>query len=329
MPNQVTIVVVPRDHYSSARASLEQIYANTLMPFDLIYVDHSGPADLHNYLKSASKDRNFDLIHVDRPLAPNEARNLAIPLVRTPFTAFVDNDAFVERGWLEPLVKAAETHGSWIVAPTYLIDESGTVRIHIAGGTIEFQEEHGQRYFAELHHYIDEPVEKLQEVAAGPTDFAEFHAMLVRTDIFEQVGTLDENMLTQCEHLDLCMTVTKAGGKIRYEPASTVTYRAPARLEPQEVPYFLLRWSDQWNASTIESFCQKWSISENDPYRPHLLRFLTSMRRRMLSSFAWPLGRILELMVYRPGLGRVVEPIVARLEHRLCRELVALRAPVS
>jgi hypothetical protein len=35
----VTIVVVPRERFSYARTSLESVYANTHVPFRLIYVD--------------------------------------------------------------------------------------------------------------------------------------------------------------------------------------------------------------------------------------------------------------------------------------------------
>lgn len=39
----VTIVVVPREQFSKAEASLESIYATTPPPFDLVYVDGNSP----------------------------------------------------------------------------------------------------------------------------------------------------------------------------------------------------------------------------------------------------------------------------------------------
>ena len=40
-------------------------------------------------------------------------------------------------------------------------------------------------------------------------------------------------------------------------------------------------------------------IEPDDPYREHLRRFLTGLRRRALSGLVWPVGRIAELLVHR------------------------------
>ena len=57
-PN-VTIVVVPRDHFSDTRESLESIYANTDLPFDLVYVDGGSPRRIARYLREQSKAGTF------------------------------------------------------------------------------------------------------------------------------------------------------------------------------------------------------------------------------------------------------------------------------
>ena len=49
------------------------------------------------------------------------------------------------------------------------------------------------------------------------------------------------------------------------------------------------------------------------------------MRRHALRRLAWPVGRALELLVYRPGVGPLVEPLVGRLETAAIRGLVAAR----
>ena len=43
------------------------------------------------------------------------------------------------------------------------------------------------------------------------TDAAEFHCMLVRTDVLRRLGGLDENMLSTRENIDLCLALRELG----------------------------------------------------------------------------------------------------------------------
>ena len=58
----VTIVVVPRERFSCARASLESIYEHTTIPFELVYVDGNSPKDVYQYLKAKSQEKQFKLV---------------------------------------------------------------------------------------------------------------------------------------------------------------------------------------------------------------------------------------------------------------------------
>ena len=98
------------------------------------------------------------------------------------------------------------------------------------------------------------------------TGFVEFHSMLVRTKIFQQIGMLDEKFCCTKEYLDFCMSVTRAGGTIYVEPDSVVTFRThpPApTMNWSDLPYFMLRWSDAWELSNLRHFQQKWNLKEN------------------------------------------------------------------
>ncbi|NEP18633.1 MAG: glycosyltransferase family 2 protein, partial [Leptolyngbya sp. SIO4C1] len=74
-PN-VTIVVVPRERFSYARASLESLYEHTQIPFNLIYVDGNSPGKLKSYLAEQAQSKGFKLLQTDYYLYPNQARNL-------------------------------------------------------------------------------------------------------------------------------------------------------------------------------------------------------------------------------------------------------------
>ena len=73
----------------------------------------------------------------------SQARNLGARHARGKHLVFVDNDIFVEPGWLASLTKCAEDTGAGVVGPLYLKGEPDGPLVHCAGGSIEFVEDDG------------------------------------------------------------------------------------------------------------------------------------------------------------------------------------------
>jgi GT2 family glycosyltransferase len=262
MPSQVTVVVVPRERFSFAQRSLINIYESTDFPFDLIYVDAGSPAPLRAFLKEESRSKDFRLISVDRYLSPNQARNLGWREVKTKYTVFIDNDALVKPGWLEALVRCADETGAWVVGPLYLIGELEKQTIHMAGGVLHFKENEGKRILYDEQYLFETNLDQVRDRLQRRTwDYAEFHCMLVRTDVLQNLGPLDENLLSLHEHIDVCLAVRNAGGSVYMEPRAVTSYVPTPPYEWSDVPYFMLRWSEVWNLATVRHFNKKWHVS--------------------------------------------------------------------
>lgn len=258
---EVTIVVVPRERFNMALPSLESVYAHTSTPFDLVYVDGNSPGPVQKALEAQAAQRGFHLIRADRYLSPNQARNLSLAHVRTPYVCFIDNDLLVTDGWLDTLLDCAEETGAWVVGPLYLEGDPADRIIHMAGGDIELSGEAGQRRFATTHRLQGSPMDVLDEpLAREAVGFVEFHCVLARRDVFEHLGPLDERLYSTREHLDLCLEVEAAGGEVWFEPASIVTYSTPPPVALRDIPYFWMRWSEAWNTTSLDHFTAKHGI---------------------------------------------------------------------
>ena len=169
-----TIVVTPREQFSKVKASLESILAWPDPRVPIVYIDGHSPPRLRRYLKDRAAKRGFTLIHVDRFLAANEARNLGLPHVRTKYVAFVDNDVSVTEHWLETLVACAEETSAWAVGPLYLIDDPVKQIIHTAGADLRIVEENGHRRLHEQHYFTYTPVTKVRaQLARRPRPFSQ------------------------------------------------------------------------------------------------------------------------------------------------------------
>jgi len=306
----VTIAVVPRERFGFAQEALERIYAVTPAPFRLVYVDGGSPRRTREYLDTQARKLGFDLLRTDHYLSPNQARNLAARTVQTKYVVFVDNDVLVTPGWLDALLACAEETGAWAVGPLYCIGPPELETIHMAGGDCHMIEEAGHRRLVDRHRFVGE---RWADVRASVTreavELIEFHCALVRMEAFERVGPLDEGLLSDREHLDLCMTIRQAGGSIYFEPAAAVTYMTPAPLAWSDLPFFLRRWSDQWNRASHEHFDRKWALNEVDrrrvqlewltDYRETALRLPVSMKR-LRRHLGWRLGSLIARRVVLP-----------------------------
>jgi hypothetical protein len=207
------------------------------------------------------QQKGLRLLSVDDYLSPNQARNVAWREVRTKYTVFLENDMLVTPGWLDALVQCAEETGAWIVGPLYLIGEFERQTIHMAGGKIQIKEHEGRQILQDEQYLFET---RIADVAAPlrrqEWDYVEFHCMLVRTDLLDLLGPLDEK-LSHHEHIDICMAARRAGGTVYLEPKAVTAYVPPPPCEWWDLPYFMLRWSEAWNVSSARHFNEKWDVS--------------------------------------------------------------------
>ncbi|MGF1675232.1 MAG: glycosyltransferase family 2 protein [Rivularia sp. (in: cyanobacteria)] len=322
---QVTIVVSPRERFSYTRESLESIYENTQIPFKLVYVDGNSPKKVREYLQNQAQEKGFKLIRTDYYLTPNTARNIGLAEVDTKYVLFADNDIIPASGWLKSLIDCAEDTEATVVGPLMFQYLPLHQEIHFAGGESHIVvDKKGRRRLREKMYkqgkQITDPRVKLQRTA---TELCEFHCMLVRTDVFKQLGVFDRQILNTKEHIDFCLNVIKTGGSVYFEPASLVTYVPTSPLKFSDLHYYMLRWSDAWELQSLSRLRQKWNLAE-DGYFQHKYKALGWRRR---STILMPIVRFLTLGIKNQFLEKVLMyGLFAPVEKLLNRYLTSVYA---
>jgi GT2 family glycosyltransferase len=309
---KVSIVVVPRERFNLTELSLESIYAHTAGSFELIYVDGRSPGRVRRYLENAARRHDFRLIRSASYLTPNRARNLGLKEASGEYVVFLDNDVLVGPGWLEALVARAEKSEGWAVGPLYLEGDPDKRIVHMAGGAYSMSGEPPHRRFETEHLHQGHRLDELREpLAPGLCDFVEFHCMLVRADVLRRLGPLDEELMSTREHLDLCLSIRAAGGTVWFEPGAVVSYLTPPPLALSDIPFYLLRWSDDWTRKSLERFTDKHGIDTS--YRE---RARIAAARR---SIVFPSARRLAERMLGSGARRTARRMLAALERATSR----------
>jgi glycosyltransferase involved in cell wall biosynthesis/Flp pilus assembly pilin Flp len=321
----VTIVVSPRDRFSLAVAALEDLISTTAFPFELIYIDAGSPAKIARQLERLVLSQRGIYVRVNGFLTPNEARNRGQRLATTPFVVFLDNDVFVSPDWLARLVETAIETGADVVAPLTCQGLPLHTEIHQAGG--EFAPSLEQFLSGDQTSWSVTDIHLGQGAKVGETRLqrskiqcCEFHCTLVRRDVFARFGELDEGLLATKEHIDFSMTVWNGGGQILLDPRSIVTFRHPDKVNPVKLmdwPFFILRWSPEWQRSSLKHFQNKWGRGA-DPYFKQRETILTW---RLSEGIVKPIVRALPPFLQRHRVmlfaNAILLPMLANLGARL------------
>lgn len=311
----VTLIVVPRERFSYAQTSLDSIYEHTQMPFKLVYVDGNSPRELKRSLEQQSVEKGFKLVRTERYLYPNQARNIGLQHADTKYIAFVDNDVVVSPGWLTALVQCAEETDAAVVGPLMCQHEPIHQEIHFAGGESHvWVDKLGRRRIREkMLHQGKQVTDLRHQLQRQPTELAEFHCVLVKRSVFDDIGQLDEAMRNTKEHLDFCMTVRELGNNVYFEPAAVVTYVPGPPQQLADIHYYMLRWSDAWTLESLKHLRDKWNLVEDGYFKSKYKK----LGWRRYGTLTKPFARKLTFGI---GSNRLTD-IVDKVEHRINRYL--------
>jgi hypothetical protein len=147
------------------------------------------------------------------------------------YILLLNNDTLVKPDFLEELTKTAKSGNKiGIVGPKiyfapgfefhkerYKKNERGSV-FWYAGGEIDWENMYAS------HRGVDE-VDIGQYDNKGKTDFVSGCCMLVKREVFEEIGCLDDQLYLYLEDLDFCLRAKEAGYKIIYEPRSEIWHK--------------------------------------------------------------------------------------------------------
>lgn len=272
---RVTVIVTQRERFSLSQLSLDSILADyPSYPFNLIYVDGNSPASVQTYLQAQAAQYDFmTVVRRDTYLRSNTARNIAIPLAEgADYIAFVDNDVIVESGWLKRLVACAEQVQAGIVAPLVLQGQPGDpeIEVHVAGIHTKFRKRKGERRWFEQKQLFY--AKKLKDVEAdlprGEIDSFEFHCLLVKREVLDRTGPLDEIFDSLASHTDLCHQAQACGYKTVVEPDARVVFLNPRQITTftaDDVPFYFFKWSEPSIRAVFKRCVQKWNLASDDP----------------------------------------------------------------
>ena len=244
----VTIVVVPRDRFSSVEACTRSIIANTRdVSYRLAFLDFGYAESTRAALRQLCTGIEMELVDCGRSIPMDGFRDY-LPRITTPYTCWVDNDTFVTEGCIARLVQSAEEEGMRAILPLTFEREGLDVdarrlekRVHISHSELRKVSVDGREYVFDYKPYRRASKE---EVPPGPwtIDFFELHTFFAETALLRQI---DFPSMVVREHVDIGIQFHRLGVPIWCEPRAEVIFdNIHSRPTWEDIRFFFYRWSD-------------------------------------------------------------------------------------
>ncbi len=260
MAEQVCIIVVPRDRFSSVHACAELILSNTDVPFRLVFVDLGYSRRALDRLRKQCNDVPMDIVSAGKTI-PMIAFRDVVSRIQEPYVAWVDNDTFVTPGWMTALLNRAK-QGARVILPVTLeregLDADSRklpLRNHISHAELRRVTVNGVPYVFDYKPFRRAAPEELP-TEAHTVDFFELHAFCAETDILRQ---LDLPAMVVREHIDIGIQLHKLGVDIWCEPKAQVIFdNIHERPTFRDLRFFFYRWNERLINESHDLFEKRW-----------------------------------------------------------------------
>lgn len=229
----VSLIMTTHNELEFTKETIETLFENTIYkPWELIVVDGASTDGTLEYLRS----KHIRTIALKKPYYYAYAVNRGWEVAEGEILGVLNNDLiFKQKGWLTTLLRTLKDPSVGFVGPMLLNPRRGR---HLPSTGIMFSEG-GEKPWKAL---------RLQPNTVRPTCYVIGACFLVKKEIIEEIGMMDEEFKFANDEVDFCIRVWKAGYKVLCNTYSEVyhwigtTYKKDEKvLEFKRTCYKLLR----------------------------------------------------------------------------------------
>ncbi|MDD1702408.1 MAG: glycosyltransferase [Methanoregula sp.] len=263
---RISIIIPTKDHVEILKRCVQSILnKTTYQNYEIVIVDNqSTMQETQDYYKSLKKNPQIKVLYYDKPFNFSAINNYAVAQVNSPYILFLNNDTeVISEEWLSAMLEHAQREGVGAVGakllyPNKLIQHAGVI-LGITGTP-------GQKGVAEhshkfLPHNCRDYFFRAQII--GNYSAVTAACMMMRKDLFFEIGGFNEDFIIAFNDLDLCLKLMRAGYLIIYTPYSVLYHHESLSRGYDTTPEKQARFSQE-----VTNIRKHWGsvIDKGDPY---------------------------------------------------------------
>ena len=225
---EISIIIVNynvRDFLEQCLLSLRRALAH--IPSEIWVVDNNSVDGSVNMLRERFPE--VRLIASKSNLGFSGGNNLALKQARGRFIVLLNPDTVVQEDTFSSLLRFFEEHPDAAAATCKILNPDGSFAVDcrhsIPTPSIAFWKLLGlNRLFPKSKIFGRYNLTYLDENDTYPVEAISGSFMMIKREVVEQVGLLDETFFMYCEDIDYCHRINQAGGKIYYTPQTQIVH---------------------------------------------------------------------------------------------------------
>lgn len=211
---------------------LPSVVANTGGDTEVIIADNGSTDDSLDFL--AAHYPALRVIRLDRNYGFAGGYNRALAEVEADCFVLLNDDVEPAPGWIEAVEAQMEAHPDTAVCQPKLLMYDRRDTFEYAGGAGGFIDKYGYPFCrGRLFTSIERDCGQYDD--ACEIFWASGAAMFVVSDVWRELGGLDDEFFAHMEEIDFCWRVQNAGYRVEYCPGSTV-YHVGGGTLPKSSP---------------------------------------------------------------------------------------------
>ena len=224
MTPQLSIVIVNFNGGIHLEDTLESIAVHPpSVPCEVVVVDNASTDDS---LAAARRRPGIGVMALPRNSGFSAANNVGIGVTTGRLVLLLNNDTLVGEGALDALVSKLDADPRAGAAGPRLVDGDGRAELSF-GPMISPLGELRQKVMVSLHQRGVREIGRRVEAMTRREQYVDWVSgacLLVRRDVAEAVGRLDERFFLYTEDVDFCASIRARGWRVLFTPAAEIVH---------------------------------------------------------------------------------------------------------
>ncbi len=230
---KVFAIILNYNGQDTIKACLESVYKSDYPNFEVVVCDNASRDGSFELAKKYFSRAHFILNEKNVGFAAGN--NIAIRFALEKFADYIfllNNDATVEESALSKLVAAAEANEKTGILSPVVYKPDG--KIWFAGGEIKW-------FKMKAIHEFSVRIGRTNKIdRTYGTDYVSGCAMLIKKNVFREIGLFDEKYFLYYEDADFCLRARKKGFKCAVVPSARAIHYEKSRDAPAGRLYWLV-----------------------------------------------------------------------------------------
>jgi GT2 family glycosyltransferase len=229
MRHKLAVVIL---NYNGKRF-LEEFLAGVIAssaPHAVIVADNASTDDSVTYLKN--KFPQITLIQNSSNTGYAGGYNEVLKHIDAEYYMLLNNDVEVSSNWLKPLVDLMDADVKIAACQPKLLDHKNKILFEYAGASGGFVDVYGYPFCrGRIFESIEEDKDQYNDVRN--VFWVSGACLMVRSNVFWQLGGFDKDYFAHMEEIDLCWRIQNLGYKVVVNPKSEVFHVGGGTLNKQ------------------------------------------------------------------------------------------------